>query len=107
MSLSLLPKILLSTSVAITVLFGVTGWVVQRHAVQTMSAMLHEEVSASFQAYESIWRSRARMLASTSRVLSSMSDVRAAFSTGDRATIQDTASELWARISDADAVFLV
>jgi signal transduction histidine kinase len=33
--------------------------------------------------------------------------VRAAFSTGDRLTIRDTAGELWARISDADAVFLV
>jgi signal transduction histidine kinase len=36
-----------------------------------------------------------------------MSDVRAAFSTGDPATIQDMAGELWARISEADAVFLV
>jgi signal transduction histidine kinase len=104
---SLFWKVLLSTSVAITLLFGVTGWVVQRHAVQSMSQMLHEEVGASFEAYESLWKSRARMLASVSRVLSSMSDVRAAFSTRDRATIQDTASEMWSRISDADAVFLV
>src|SRR5215210_4935735 len=104
---SLLWKILLSTSLAITVLFGLTGWLVQRHALRVASAMLHEEVSASFRAYESLWRSRAAMLASVSRILSSMSDVRAAFGTGDRATIRDTAGELWARMSDADAVFLV
>jgi len=104
---SLLWKIVLSTSVAITVLFGITGWLVQRHALSASSAMLHEEVSASFQAYESLWRSRAAMLASVSRILSSMSDVRAAFGTRDRATIRDTAGELWARMSDSDAVFLV
>ncbi|MBI1897367.1 MAG: HAMP domain-containing protein [Acidobacteria bacterium] len=104
---SLLWKILLSTSVAITLLFGITGWIVQRHAAASISSTLHEEVRASFRAYDSLWKSRARMLASVSRVLSSMSDVRAAFSTGDRATIQDTAGELWARISQLDAVFLV
>jgi signal transduction histidine kinase len=104
---SLLAKILVSTSLAVTVLFAVTGWLVQRHALDATSAMLHEEVSASFRAYESLWGSRAAMLASVSRILSSMSDVRAAFGTGDRATIRDTASELWARLSDADAVFLV
>ena len=36
-----------------------------------------------------------------------MSDVRAAFGTGDRATIRDTARELWSRVSDEDAIFLV
>jgi signal transduction histidine kinase len=104
---SLLWKILLSTSIAITLLFGITGWVVQRHTIQTISDMLHEEVGASFQAYESLWQSRAAMLASVSRVLSSMSDVRAAFNTRDRLTIRDAAGELWARISDANAIFLV
>jgi signal transduction histidine kinase len=104
---SLLAKILLSTSIAVTVLFAVTGWLVQQHALRTTSAMLHEEVTASFRAYESLWSSRAAMLASVSRILSTMSDVRAAFGTGDRATIRDTASELWARMSDADAVFVV
>ena len=36
-----------------------------------------------------------------------MSDVRAAFSTGDEATIRDTAGELWSRISEENAIFLV
>lgn len=104
---SLLWKILLSTSVAITLVFGVTGWLVQRHAVQTASAMLNDEANASFHAYESLWRSRAAALSSVSRLLASMSDVRAAFGTGDRATIRDTAGELWQRISEAGAVFVV
>jgi signal transduction histidine kinase len=47
------------------------------------------------------------MLASVSLVVSRMSDVRAAFSTGDAATIRDTARELWDKISREDAIFLV
>jgi signal transduction histidine kinase len=105
--LSLLWKIMLSTSVAITLLFVLTGWLVLRHSVRTAQAMVEDEVRASFRAYDSLWKSRAAQLASVSRILSSMSDVRAAFSTQDRATIRDTAGELWRRISDADAVFLV
>jgi signal transduction histidine kinase len=104
---SLLWKILLSTSVALTALFGVTGWIVQNHVINTTSLTLEEEVSSSFQAYESLWKSRAEKLGSVSLILSGMSDVRAAFSTGDQATIRDTAGELWAKISDENALFLV
>ena len=105
--LSLLWKILLSTSVAITLLFALTGWIVQRNAIQTTFGTLEDEVGASFQAYESLWKARADLLGKVSLVLSAMSDVRAAFHTGDQATIRDTAGELWARISDEDAMFLV
>jgi signal transduction histidine kinase len=80
---------------------------VQRYAVHTTSQGLEEEVRASLRAYESLWRSRADMLASVSLVISNMSDVRAAFSTRDQATIRDTAGELWAKISHDDAIFLV
>lgn len=104
---SLLWKILLSTSIAITVLFAITGWIVQNNAIRTTSLSLEDEVRASFQAYDSLWRSRAEMLASVSLVLSRMSDVRAAFGTGDEATIRDTAKELWDKISRLDAIFLV
>lgn len=104
---SLLWKLLLSTSIAITVLFGITGWVVQQHAASTVNRMLQDEVSASLQVYETVWASRSKNLEELSRVLSSMSDVRAAFSTGDRATIRDTAGELWSRISNSDVIFLV
>ena len=105
--LSILWKILLSTSVALTVLFAITGLIVQNHVINTTSKSLEEEVTASFQAYESLWRSRAEKLASVSLTLSLMSDVRSAFSTGDQLTIRDTAGELWVKISDENALFLV
>lgn len=105
--LSLLWKILLSTSVAVTALFAITGWIVLKETVNTTTRSLDEEVKASFQAYQSLWRARADLLASVSRVMSSMSDVRAAFGTRDQATIRDTAGELWARVSDERALFLV
>jgi signal transduction histidine kinase len=106
-SLSLLWKILLSTSITITVLFVATGWIVQDHVVRIASQSLEQEVRGSFRAYDSLWRSRAEQLASVSQVLSRMPDVRAAFSTGDRATIRDTAGEVWDKISRAGAIFIV
>jgi signal transduction histidine kinase len=105
--LSLLWKILLSTSVAITVLFAITGQIVLSNIRRTMSNSLQEEVRTSFQAYKSLWKSQTDRLSSVSRIISDMSDVRAAFSTGDQATIQDSAGELWSKISDANAIFLV
>ena len=105
--LSLQWKILLSTSVAITVLFAVTGWIVLSSTMRTTSRSLEEEVQTSFQAYESLWQSRASHLSSISLILSGMSDVRAAFGTGDEATIRDTAGELWSRLSHDNAMFQV
>lgn len=105
--LSLLWKILLSTSVSITLLFALAGWIVQNNTSDTISESIQEEVQSSFQAYKSLWDARARRLESISLVMSSMSDVRAAFRTGDQATIQDTAKELWSKVSDEDALFLV
>jgi signal transduction histidine kinase len=105
--LSLLWKTLLSTSIAITLLFAVTVWIVEHHVVKSTSESLEEEVRASFRAYESLWRAHADKLASISLILSTMSDVRAAFTTGDEATIRDTAAELWSRVSEGDAMFLV
>jgi signal transduction histidine kinase len=105
--LSLQWKILLSTSVAITALFAVTGWIVLTNTMRTTSRSLDGEVQTSFQAYQSLWHSRAAQLSSISLILSGMSDVRAAFGTGDEATIRDTAGELWSRISHENAMFLV
>src|SRR5579871_6038977 len=105
--LSLLWKILLSTSIVITLLFALTGWIVQYHTTRMTSQSLEDEVRTSFHAYQSLWQSRADRLASISLVLSRMSDVRAAFSTGDQATIRDTAGEIWDTISHEDATFVV
>jgi signal transduction histidine kinase len=105
--LSLLWKILLSTSVAITLLFALTGWIVLRNAVETTTSTMEDEVGASFQAYQSLWEGRAELLGSVSLTLSQMSDVRSAFGTRDPATIRDTASEIWSKLSIKNADFLV
>lgn len=105
--LSLLWKILLSTSIALTILFALTGILVQRHVVRSTSQTLAEEVDASFHAYESLWHSRAEMLSTISLTLSNMADVRAAFSTGDRATILDTSRELWGQLPGQKGMLLV
>jgi signal transduction histidine kinase len=104
--LSLLWRILLSTSIALTALFGLTGWVVQSYAGRVSEHSLEEEVRTSLQAYEALWSTRAHNLASISRIISSMSDVRAAFATRDKATIRDTAAQLWPEVPE-DAAFLV
>src|ERR1700722_19653973 len=105
--LSLLTKILLSTTVAITILFAITGEIVLHNITQTMSGSLQNEVKASFLAYTSLWKAKGDLLKSVSRLLSEMPDVRAAFGTGDRATIQDSLGDLWRKISDESAFFLV
>jgi len=105
--LSLLSKILLSTSVAVTALFVLTGQLVLRHITQTMQDSLQEEVQDGFQAYTSLFQSRADLLSSVSRLLASMNEVRLVLSTGDRATIEDSASELWSKVSDSSPIFLV
>jgi signal transduction histidine kinase len=104
---SLLWKILLSISVAVTLLVAVAGWFVESETRATLSASLEGQLQGSFHAYESLWRARTEMLRSVSLVLSSMSDVRAAFRTNDGATIRDTAGEIWSRISQSAALFLV
>ncbi len=105
--LSLLWKILLSTTVAVTAVFFVTGEIVLGHITRSMWDSLEAEVRDSFQAYKSLLESRAELLSSASRLLSTLEPVRLAVSTGDRATIQDTASEFWSKVSDANAIFLV
>jgi signal transduction histidine kinase len=105
--MSLLWKVLLSTSVALTALFVAAFILVQRHVVDTLESTLEAELSASFDSYESLWRTRAEKLRAVSLILSTMSDVRAAFGTGDQNTIRDTAGELWAKVSDESALFVV
>lgn len=90
-----------------TVVFAVTGWLVERSVVSTTYASVEQEAKASFQAYESLWKARADRLASVSQILSTMSDVRRAFGTQDQATIRDTAGELWSKVDTEDAFFLV
>ncbi len=104
---SLLWKIGISTSVAITLLLAIAGYFVQARTQQQLSENLETQLRGNFKAYESLWSARADLLRSLSTVLSGMSDVRAAFQTNDRATIQDTAGEIWKRVSESSAIFLV
>jgi signal transduction histidine kinase len=97
--LSLLHKIWLSSSVALTALFVITGLLMQKYALEVTSRSLQEEVMASFQAYESLWSDRMESLASVAGVISSLPHVRAAFQTQHRPTIRDAAGEIWLRVS--------
>ena len=104
---SLFRKIVFSTSIAITLLLALAGWFAQDQARSTLLRNLESELRGSFGAYESLWQARAATLRSVSLLLSGMSDVRAAFQTNDRATINDTAAELWSKLSQSNALFLV
>ena len=103
----LLTKILLSTSVLLTILFALTGQLVLRHIRSSFSDSLEDEVRNSFQAYSSLLKSRTELLSSVSNIMAALPEVRLAFSTGDRATIQDTAREMWSKISPSNAMFVV
>jgi signal transduction histidine kinase len=94
---SLLAKIYLSTAVAVTTLFAAAGWFFERQASTALHDGVEHEVRASLGTIDASLESRAEHLSTASALLASMSDVRAAFGTRDRATIRDTAGELWAR----------
>jgi signal transduction histidine kinase len=104
---SLLWKIGLSTSVAITMLLLVAGYFVQAQTRAALLTNLETELQGSFRAYESLWQARADLLGKVSLVLSNMEYVRAAFQTNDKATIRDTAAEIWSKVSQSSALFLV
>src|ERR1700732_3109571 len=106
-SVSLLWRILFSTSIAITVLFAAMGWLLQDQFVRIASATLEDEVRASFRAYESLWKARGDQLASISLILSRLPSVRSAFNTGDGPTIRDSASEVWDQLARPETLFLV
>lgn len=105
--LSLLWKILLATTLTITIVLAFTAWLVRDQMVKALTRDLETSMRGGFEAYNATWRSRADTLRTVSRVLSAMSDVRAAFQTNDRATIRDTAGEIWSRVSESGAIFLV
>jgi signal transduction histidine kinase len=104
---SLLWKVLLSTSVLITALLVLTAWLMQNYLVRSASMMLEDEAATGLRAYESLWEARAERLKSVSLILSRSPAVRAAFGTGDQATIRDTASELWDTVAPTRTIFFV
>src|SRR5580700_7135241 len=102
---SLLVKILLSTSGAVTLLFGITLLVVLGNINRSLSASLKEkeEVRASFQAYESVWQARQELPRSVSRIVSEMKEAPSAIGT-DKAAIEVSSRELWAKVSRTDPI---
>jgi len=70
--LSLLWKIWLSTSVALTGMFALIGYFVQRGVLETATQSLMEEVQSSSKAYQALWEARAGILTSLAGVLSGM-----------------------------------
>jgi signal transduction histidine kinase len=104
--LSLLWKVLLSTSILITALLVLTAWLMQNYLVRTASMMLEDEVGAGLRAYESLWEARAERLKSVSLIMSRSPAVRMAFGTADQATIRDTAAELWDTVAPSRTSFL-
>lgn len=104
---SLLLKLLLLTSLILTAIFGCTGYFLEKSISAQTTKGLEQEVIASFQAYEALWREHTENLQKISSVISRMADVRAAFMTNDSATIQDTAGELWSHISSGNALLAV
>jgi signal transduction histidine kinase len=106
-SVSLLWRILFSTSIAITALFATLGWYIQEQFSGVATSSLEAEAKASFQAYDSLWNARADQLASISLVLSRLPQVRAAFGTRDKATIRDAAGEVWDKLADPSTLFLI
>jgi len=97
--LSLLWKIWLSTSVALSLILVLSGIFLQRHSFETTSRSMEEAVQAGFHAYESVWNTRAELLSTVAAVLASMDSVRAAFGTGDVVAIRDSAAHVWKAIS--------
>ena len=104
---SILLKLIGMTSAILTVIFALTGYLLEKSISARATESVEQEVVTSFRAYESLWREHTESLREISSVISRMPDVRSALRTSDRATIQDTAGELWAHISSANAIFAV
>ena len=90
----ILTRLWLSTALLLTGIFGSAAWLVLRSAEDAASLSLKDEVRASYQAYESVWRAQQEMLGATAQIISSLPNVRAAFGTRDVATIHDSAAEV-------------
>jgi signal transduction histidine kinase len=108
--LSRLPiqwRVFLCSSITITILFALVGWGMQRYALSVADESVRTELRASVRVYEGLWKARTQLLSATTALMAAMPNVRAAFSTQDAKTIRDVVEDLWSRVSDQSAVFLV
>jgi signal transduction histidine kinase len=93
---SLLWKIWLSTSVALTAMFAVIGYLVQRGVQETATRSLMEEAQSSSKAYQALWEARAGILESLASVLSGMPATAKALQARDPEAVRSILS-LWER----------
>ena len=100
-------RVFVATSITITLLFVLAGWLLQSYALSVADQSVRAEIRASIQVYEALWKARTQVLSAATALMGAMSDVRAAFMTRDERTIRDSAEDLWARISDQSAAFVV
>lgn len=100
-------RVFLATSITITVLFAAAGWGLQHYALAVADESVRAEIRASIQSYDAVWQARTQELSAVTALMSAMSDVRAAFRTRDPGTIRDSVQELWSRVPEQPAVFLV
>jgi signal transduction histidine kinase len=97
-SLSLRNRIWLSTGVVLTCIFAMLGWLIQRQALSAARQSLEQEARTSLASIDAFQKAREENLAGISALLSSMPNVRAAFGTGDVATIRDTTAEVFQKL---------
>jgi signal transduction histidine kinase len=100
-------RVFAASSITITALFAVAGLYLERYSIAVADESVLAEMRASIHAYEAVWKTRTQVLSAATALMGAMSDVRAAFTTRDPQTIRDSAQELWSRVSESSAVFLV
>jgi signal transduction histidine kinase len=100
-------RVFVGSSITITILFALAGWGLQRYALGVADESVGAELRVSVRVYEALWATRTRLLSATTALIAAMSDVRGAFETRDEKTIRDSIGDLWSRVSDQSAVFLV
>lgn len=100
-------RVFLTTSITITILFVLAGLGLQDYALSVADQSVRSEIRGSIQAYEALWKGRTQVLSATTALMAQMPNVRAVFGLRDRNTIRDFVGELWSRVSDQSAAFLV
>lgn len=100
--LSLLWKIWLSTSVALTAMFVVMGVFLERSVRETAAYSLQQEVRSNSKTYEALWRARAEQLESLATALSTMPVIRKAATGPDAEVAQSLGTTLRKSVGDRE-----
>jgi signal transduction histidine kinase len=96
--LSLVWKIWLSTSVALTLVFALLGYYLQRSVQETATRSLLEEAKSSAKTYRALWEARADELRTLASLLGAMPETQTALLGHNDAAARQTVMNLWKRI---------